>query len=424
MWPVLPAPVTALVVLAMLGVALFAVRVLQPAWWRVRAVRLAVRGAFVLLVFAIAVWCFGRAMHDRELVQLGAGAAYVGVLVLGPAVALLPFGAALDRLGRTRVQARSPQDAPAKLSRRALFRAGGAAMPALGALTGASGFAAAKAPPRMPVVRMAFEGLHPDLHGLRILQISDVHLGASFDTGDLARGLEAVFAAHRPDLVVLTGDLADDVRLVAPALELVAKANARYGALASLGNHEYLNGIAGMRAAYEASPVPLLVSAGRTLRIGGARLFVGGADDPRQMGGDIAAKLTPSIVRAAADAPAEADFRLLLCHRPEGFAPAVANGFDLVLAGHTHGGQLGLFGRSLLELVKPDTDWWGRYERARPASPAAQRSKLAASPARLYTTSGFGHWFPFRLGCPTEMPIVVLERAGVEDGGRRPARRV
>lgn len=47
----------------------------------------------------------------------------------------------------------------------------------------------------------------------------------------------------------------------------------------------------------------------------------------------------------------------------------------------------------------------------RPKAAKAQRTALASSPSRLYTTSGFGHWFSFRLGCPTEMPLIVLEGA-------------
>jgi predicted MPP superfamily phosphohydrolase len=252
----------------------------------------------------------------------------------------------------------------------------------------------------MPVIRMRYPGLHPDLEGLRILHLSDLHLGVELGLPDLDRGLARAMA-HQPDLIVLTGDLADHPDLIEPALERVARAGARCGVLASLGNHEYLHGIELARPAYERSPVPLLVGTGRTLRVGRAKLFVGGADDPVHMSGDIARMLGSTIASAARAAPPDADFRLLLCHRPEGFAPAAEHGFDLTLAGHTHGGQLGLLGRSLFERLHPGVGWWGAYAR-----PGRRRT------SRLYTTSGFGHWFPYRLGCPTEMPLVVLERDG------------
>lgn len=275
----------------------------------------------------------------------------------------------------------------------------------MAAMGGASGFVEAKQEASMRLVRLRYPNLHPDLEGFRIVHLSDVHLGACLGVADLARGL-AKARAQRPDLIVLTGDIADDISLIPEALQLVHDTNARFGAFASLGNHEYLHDIEKSRPLYEASPIPLLVGSGRCIRVGRATLFVGGADDPIHMAGDIAQLLTPSIEAAAATAPTHADFRLLLCHRPEGFGPATDNGFDLTLAGHTHGGQLGLLGRSLLEKVKPGVGWWGTYTKGRPGP--SDRSGPGGS-SRLYTTSGFGHWFPFRLGCPTEIPLIVLE---------------
>jgi predicted MPP superfamily phosphohydrolase len=213
-------------------------------------------------------------------------------------------------------------------------------------------------------------------------------------------------------LIVLTGDLADDVSLIPEALRMVAAKRPRLGVLASLGNHEYLHDIDVTRPLYEESPVPLLVGCGRTIRVGEATLYVGGADDPVRMKGDIARLLEPSIASALAMAPDDASFRILLCHRPEGFRPAARLGFDLTLSGHTHGGQLGLFGRSLLESIRPGIGWWGTYALPRHG---------ASSPrgvSRLYTTSGFGHWFPFRMGCPTEMPLLILEGDGGTDDPR------
>lgn len=424
MLPIVPWHVSLVVLAFVLALAMLATRVIQPAWWRSRPVRIAIFLATSGTLAGIAIWAIGHQIGDRAMVLSGCGLAYIGLLVVGPAAVMMPLGAVVDR-GLSRALSRDPKypgssvgASPQKsVSRRAIIRAGGAALPALGAATGVSGFVTAKQAPRMPIVRFPYEGLHPDLHGLKILHLSDIHLGGSISLEDLQRGLDAAFADHQPDLVVVTGDVADDPNLILPAMERMARASAKHGALASLGNHEYLHGIDNTRPKFEASPVPLLVSSGRTLRIGRARLFVGGADDPVHMEGEIARMLRPSIQKAAAHAPADADFRLLLCHRPEGLGPAAENGFDLVLAGHTHGGQLGLFGRSLLEKIRPGIGWWGRYERERPATPAAQASRLATTPSRLYTTSGFGHWFPFRVGCPTEMPIIVLERAPARERG-------
>ena len=429
MWPILPPREALLIVGAMFIAVMTSARLIQPQWWQTRALRVATFLSFAGMLTGLAIWATGIGLGRWPYVTTGAGMTYVGILVLAPAALVMPLGAVLDRGLMFATRSRGPLapggafDAssltpPKTVSRRGRIRAGAASLPALAAATGASGFASAEARPRLPIVTMRYDGLHPDLEGFRILHLSDLHLGACRGLDDLAKGLEAVLMVERPDLIVLTGDVADDPAQIAGAMDLVVRAAARHGAFASLGNHEYLHGIEHTRPHFEASRVPLLVASGRTLQVGRARLFVGGADDPVQIGGDIAALVTPSIARAAAHAPADAVFRLLLCHRPEGHAPAAANGFDLTLSGHTHGGQVGLFGRSLLAYLRPETSWWGTYERARPESRSARRSALASSPSRLYTTSGFGHWFPFRVGCPTEVPVIVL--TGSERGSKGP----
>ncbi len=470
MWPVFPLSETLPIIAIIAVVILFSAAVIQPAWLRSRAVRAVLLAAAAVIGGGIVLWLAGESMHRGDIVRLGVGSVYVTVLTLLPAAIVMPFTAAVDRWltrdralalatvkpeasdehdehdatlaasyeqdGKTKTWRRKLSTTRVKVSRRALIRFGSASIPTMAAMTGASGFSEAKRDPTMPIVRMRYPNLHPDLHGLKILHLSDLHLGAGcLDLDDLKRGLEIAFArggrgsesssdsavsarerdtaASHPDLIMLTGDLADDPALIPAALRLIAEANARYGALACLGNHEYLHDISITRPKYEAGPIPLLVGTGRSLRIGRATLFVGGSDDPVHMHGDIASLLEPSIASAASASPRHADFRLLLCHRPEGFAPANVHGFDLTLSGHTHGGQVGAFGRSLLEKVKPGIGWWGTYAKKRPREVVdARDARLVGGPngvSRLYTTSGFGHWFPFRVGCPTEMPLIVLE---------------
>jgi hypothetical protein len=84
-----------------------------------------------------------------------------------------------------------------------------------------------------------------------------------------------------------------------------------------------------------------------------------------------------------------------MSHRPDVFPYAADLGVQLTLSGHTHGGQIGFDGRSVLEGVFPHSFLWGEY---------------AIKASRLYTTCGAGHWFPFRLGCPAEAPLITLRR--------------
>jgi predicted MPP superfamily phosphohydrolase len=379
MWPLLPLPETTAVFAATSASGACALRMLQPgktrAWFARAGVALATTTAF-----GLALWEWG----SPGLAARGVGLAWTGIMMLAPLAIALVGSATLQRAARSQGAA-SP-------GRRAFLQAGAAALPLGSVGMSGAGFRAADAPPRIPIVRMRFPGLHRDLDGLKILHLSDLHLGAAMRSGDLEALLERA-APLRPDLIVLTGDVADDHRELREALAIVHRHRPRLGVFAALGNHEYLHDIRATVPIYERSPVPLLVDRGTTLEVGAAQLFVAGVDDCFGKG-DARAFYEGAVARAAADAPDDA-FRLLLCHRPRGFAAASAGGFHLTLSGHTHGGQVGLFGVSAFQAVFREAYLWGVYERAG---------------SRLYTTSGFGHWFPFRIGCPAEAPLIVLER--------------
>ena len=100
--------------------------------------------------------------------------------------------------------------------------------------------------------------------------------------------------------------------------------------------------------------------------------------------------------KAVSASPSDA-FTVLLSHRSQALDYAAPlGGTDLILAGHTHGFQLGLAGRSFFEPFFPERYIWGHYEKGT---------------TQLYTTAGVGHWLPFRFGCPPEAPIITLHRA-------------
>jgi predicted MPP superfamily phosphohydrolase len=277
-------------------------------------------------------------------------------------------------------------------ARRRFLRQTAAALPA-GAVAIGTAALTGNDTTRIVEVPFKFRGLAPELHGLRILQLSDLHLGAgrtSRDLHDLLEGLRA----HPPDLIVLTGDVADQLEELVAGLDIVTAFAPRLGVYAALGNHEYLNGIERMLPAYQASSVRLLINETAAISLGSATLFLAGVDDPVFIGPP-KPFFEQAVADCAANAPSDA-FRLLLCHRPEGFEAASRHGFHLTLSGHTHGGQVGLLGRSAFEVLFGMPYLWGAYRRGE---------------SRLYTTSGFGHWFPFRLNCPAEAPLIVLERA-------------
>jgi uncharacterized protein len=394
MWPLLPLPETFELFLATVTIGAAALAAFPPGRWRTRLAWAAAAPASVTAL-GLLLWA------TPPLAGWGVFLSWHILILLAPfALSLVPC-AALARLStRTGAAARlpigppasGPAPAPLRSTRRDLLRGVAASIPLSTLGGGVCGLDGASAPQRIPLVPMRFPGLHPDLEGLRILQLSDLHLGAAMRAPDL-EALLVRAAAHRPDLIVLTGDVADDLGELEEALRIVHRHRPRLGVFAALGNHEYLHDIRATRPIYERSAVPLLVDRGVTLRVGGAQLYLAGADDPIDKG-DAALFLDQAVARCASGAPEDA-FRLLLCHRPEGFLPAAKRGFHLTLSGHTHGGQVGLMGVSAFQALMPDRYLWGAYQRGG---------------SRLYTTSGFGHWFPFRLGCPTEAPLIVLAR--------------
>lgn len=195
---------------------------------------------------------------------------------------------------------------------------------------------------RTRVVRVPVRGLPHELDGLRIVHLSDLHLGVpSRGRGAVRRGVEWA-ASRRADLVVVTGDL-----LTRPAglTELRERLARLPGALLVLGNHDIglaKDPLAKPAEPYDPSPATLLEDASVELELRGARVQVVGAHPRRRR--ELAARVAPAADPAAA-------LRILLCHYPEVVDGLPARAFHLVLAGHVHDGQIALpLGRWKLRL--------------------------------------------------------------------------
>lgn len=391
MWPVVP--LTSSLVLSSAAVAAN-VAVLSLGMWERRR-RIVLGGAAVLggVVLAHAAWWFGPVFAAKYWGATIASLLLCFAIPMIPAALVAMAGRALAKRWVRRKETELTPPPPAAISRRAFVSVVTAAAPVVAGAATTAGFASANAAPNVPLVRLPYADLAPELRGFRILQLSDLHLGVERRTRDVEALVRALHDARQiPDLVVLTGDVAEDPAELVPAMKALRELGAPMGIYASLGNHEYFGDVLRTRRDYDRAGVPLLVSAGHTLRRGGARLHLSGLDDPRAMHGDHDPFLRASLDRALDGAPSDA-FHLVLSHRPEGLVPAARENLGLVLSGHTHGGQVGFANKSAFEPIWPESYLWGRYRRGS---------------THLYTTSGFGHWFPFRLLCPTEAPLVEL----------------
>jgi uncharacterized protein len=246
---------------------------------------------------------------------------------------------------------------------------------ALGALTALRG-------PRVARVEIAVPGLHADLDGFRIVQISDLHVGRTIRRAYVERTVDKALALA-PDLVALTGDMVDGpVERLAPHVASLGRLG---NAFFILGNHDCYSGAERWIAHFRSLGMRVLLNEHVVVRRGAARLLVGGVVDPAYM------RLRPGISLAGA---APSDFRLLLAHNPR-LAPLGARaGFDLQLSGHTHAGQF-----------FP----WTLAVRLVHAPHVAGLSREGAM--RVYVSAGTGTWGPpVRFGTSPELTLLVLKK--------------
>lgn len=189
-------------------------------------------------------------------------------------------------------------------------------------------------PPRATAHEVRVHGLDPRHDGVRIAQLSDLHVGRLTPEAHVRAAIETANAAA-PDLVVLTGDYVcwrrHEVELARHQLAGLRAPRV----LAVLGNHDYFTWSRGVVDALAGNGYEVLRNQATVARVRGAPLAVVGVDDPITRHDDLDA--------AFAGAPARAT-RVVLCHAPEPGPALAARGADLVLSGHTHGGQIYLRG--------------------------------------------------------------------------------
>ena len=234
------------------------------------------------------------------------------------------------------------------------------------------------------VVDVPIHNLPAALHGFRIAQISDIHVGPTIKRGYLQSIVNAVNALDA-DMVAVTGDLVDgSVAELGPHVAPLAALTSRHGTYFVTGNHEYYSGAHAWIAELRRLGVQVLMNEHVVLAHGGASLLVAGVTDYSAHHFDPAHRSDPQA--ALNDAPDHARIRVLLAHQPRSAAAAALAGFHLQLSGHTHGGQF----------------WpWNFFVRfQQPFTAGLHRLK----DLWVYTSRGTGYWGPpKRFGAPSEI---------------------
>ena len=237
--------------------------------------------------------------------------------------------------------------------------------------------------------------LQPRIESLRIplknfkgrisaVQISDLHIGGLIEE-NVVRGIVQQINALNPDFIVLTGDIVDaEISRVSKAIEEISKLQAPLGIYFVLGNHEYFHGIEPLMKALKTLNIVVLENACVQIQKGESRLNLAGVYDlfGRRIGA-----LEPNLDKALEKRNPNYPL-VLLAHQPK-FALEVeeSHNVDLILSGHTHGGQIFPF-RFLVKLEQPYLA--GLY----------QHSKTT----QIYVNRGTGFWGP---------PMRILARAEI-----------
>jgi predicted MPP superfamily phosphohydrolase len=245
---------------------------------------------------------------------------------------------------------------------------------------------------RFGELELELPGLPPELDGLRIVHLSDFHLGVP-SPGIGASWQAAVWARERkPDLVVISGDLLTHPR-GEPMLRRLVRVLPR-PVFAVLGNHDIAlsrDPQARRSDLRELEPATLLRDEGRLVELRGRSVWIAGADPRLIVRGR--PRLDPNRLAR------EADFSLLLCHYPRVLDQLEAGRFDLVLAGHTHDGQIALpFPGGKVRFAHPTARF----------NAGVYRSAAAT----MHVSAGLGTTFvPFRFGARPEATQLVLRPA-------------
>ena len=242
---------------------------------------------------------------------------------------------------------------------------------------------------RLVTQDMHIPGLPKDLNGMSITQVSDIHLSAFLSEKELAYAIDLANET-KPNLMVVTGDLITRGGDPLDAcIRQLGRLKADLGVYGCNGNHEvYAKCQSYVEAECAKLGIHMLRHRNLTLTRGQAKINLAGVDYQP-------ASLVPLIGADLLIDPS-ANFNLLLSHNPSVFDEAARQGWDLTLAGHTHGGQVSVEilhqHMNIARFYTPYT--YGPYQQGN---------------SRIFVTRGIGTvGLPARIGAPPEIAAIRL----------------
>lgn len=345
--------------------------------------------AALLLVSSVLLIPLGMAARTIEKQPLSDRLAWVGLLMMGFFSSLLALTVLRDLLLIVLHIMHSLRG----ISAAADFTADSAlCVPVFALLLTLLGVYNARRSAPVKSIDVPIAGLAAALHGLKIVQISDIHIGPTIKRGYVEK-IVATVNGLNPDIIAVTGDVVDGSvpQLQADARPLGAL-SARHGTFFVTGNHEYYSGADTWIAEFRRLGFKVLMNEHVVVNHDGAHVIVAGVTD--YSGGNFSAAHESSPEKAISGAPSEILFRLLLAHQPRSAPAASKAGFTLQLSGHTHGGQF-LPWQLFIRLQQPFVHGLAKL-----------------NDLWVYTSRGTGYWGPpIRLAAPSEVTLLSLVAA-------------
>ena len=233
-------------------------------------------------------------------------------------------------------------------------------------------------------VQIRLERLPKNLEGFRLVHLSDIHHSPFTNLEHIARAVE-IANDLQPDMFILTGDyVSHESEYIKPVAEVLGSLKSEFGTFACLGNHDHWTDGEMVTNSLREADITVLINEGLRFTAKGASVWLAGVDDHMVGKTDLRSALRGSF-------PDE--MKLLLAHNPIIARAAARAGVDLVLSGHTHGGQVKI--RDDEKRILPRRKLRnGLYRR---------------KDTQIYITRGIGTVvLPVRYQCPPEISLIEL----------------
>lgn len=231
-------------------------------------------------------------------------------------------------------------------------------------------------------VKIHLKRLPKDFDRFKIVHLSDLH-HSPFTKIDYIEKVIDISNQLRPDMFILTGDyVSHEVEYITPLAKALSHLKAHYGTYACLGNHDHWTDAELITKELQKSGIKLLINEGFYFSLNDSRIWLCGVDDYM---------VGKAHLKAALKGSKEEDFKLLLSHNPQILRFAAYHGVNLMLSGHTHGGQI-------------------RLKTERKLLPRRLKSGLYRyRETQVYITRGIGTVVvPMRYQCPPEISLLEL----------------